>query len=195
MNAAPVWSPDGKSIAYFSDASGEYVLMVRSQDGKGQPRAYPLNGAGFYERPIWSPDSKNIAFLDNARAVYCIDLDTGAVKRIAAEPIYSPINTLSFVWSPDSKWLAYTLTNRVGFQTIRLFSLAAAQSHAVTDGLIEAGEPAFDPGGKYLYFLGSTDAGPVKNWFDQSNADMQETSSIYLVTLAKATAESALERK
>ncbi len=43
---SPVWSPDGKSIAYFSDASGEYQLVVRPQDGKGEGRSYPLNGSG-----------------------------------------------------------------------------------------------------------------------------------------------------
>ena len=64
---SPVWSPDGKSIAYFSDVSGEYVLMVRPQDGKGDARSYPLKGAGFYDRPAWSPDSKKIAYIDNAR--------------------------------------------------------------------------------------------------------------------------------
>jgi tricorn protease len=190
---SPVWSPDGKSIAYFSDDSGEYVLKVRPQDGKGDARSYPLKGAGFYDRPAWSPDSKKIAYIDNARALFWIDLGTGAIKRIAAEPIYSPINTLSFNWSPDSKWLAYTLTNRAGFQTIQLYALAPDQSHPLTDGLIEAGEPAFDSSGKYLYFLGSTDAGPVKNWFDQSNTDMGATFSIYLTTLAKSTSNPLLK--
>ena len=184
---SPVWSPDGKSIAYFSDVSGEYVLMVGPQDGKGDTRSYPLKGAGFYDRPAWSPDSKKVAYIDNARALFWIDLGTGAVKRIAAEPIYGPINTLSFDWSLDSKWLAYTLTNRAGFQTIQLYALGPDTSHTLTDGLIEAGEPAFDSSGKYLYFLGSTDAGPVKNWFDQSNTDMGATFSIYLVTLGKST--------
>ncbi len=55
--------------------------------------SYALKGAGFYERPVWSPDSKKIAFIDNARTLYWIDLGTGAVKRVAAEPIYSPIKT------------------------------------------------------------------------------------------------------
>jgi tricorn protease len=184
---SPVWSPDGKSIAYFSDVSGEYALTIRPQDGKGEAHSYPLGGAGFYERPVWSPDSKKIAFADNARAIYWIDLISGAIKRIAAEPIYGPVNTLHFRWSPDSKWLAYTLTNKAAFQTIQLYALASEKSHALTDGLIETGEPVFDSSGKYLYFLGSTDAGPVKNWFDQSNADMEATSSIYVVTLMKAT--------
>jgi tricorn protease len=190
---SPAWSPDGKSIAYFSDNSGEYLLVVRPQDGKGDGRWYPIKGAGFYEKPSWSPDSRKIAFKDNARALHWIDLDKGAVTRIAAEPIYSPVNTLTYAWSPDSKWLAYTLTNRAGFQTIQLYAVGSDQSYPLTDGLIEASEPAFDASGKYLYFLASTDSGPVKNWFDQSNTDMQATSSVYLVTLAKGTANPLLK--
>ncbi len=184
---APVWSPDGKSIAYFSDASGEYALVVRPQDGKGQGRTYPLSGAGFYERPVWSPDSEKIAFIDNSRTLCWIELASGAVKRIASEPIYGPFNTLNYSWSPDSKWLAYTFTNKTAFQSVRLYALASDKSFPLTDGLIESGEPVFDASGKYLYFLASTDAGPVKNWFDQSFNDMRETSSVYLVVLAKVT--------
>jgi tricorn protease len=190
---SPIWSPDGKSIAYFSDASGEYALVVRSQDGKGTCRSYPLKGAGFYEKPVWSPDSGKIAFIDNGRTLYWIGLSSGAVKQIAAEPIYSPINTLSYAWSPDSKWLAYTLTNRAGFQTVQLYAIGQDKSHPLTDGLIEAGEPVFDSSGNYLYFLASTDSGPVKNWFDQSNTDMRASSSVYLVTLAHATANPLLK--
>src|SRR5262249_34439924 len=106
------WSPDGKSIAYFYDASGEYQLVVRPQDGKGTVRSYPLKGSGYYERPVWSPDSKKIAFIDNARTIYWIDLATGAVKRIAGEPIYGPsrASRTTYTWSPDSRWLAYSLT-------------------------------------------------------------------------------------
>src|SRR5262249_3953641 len=98
---SPAWSPDGKSIAYFSDGSGEYALVVRPQDGKSEGRTYPLFGSGFYERPVWSPDSQKIAFIDNSRTLYWIDLATGTVKRIASEPIYGPINTMRYSWSPD----------------------------------------------------------------------------------------------
>ena len=190
---SPVWSPDGASIAYFSDGSGEYALHVQHQDGNAPPRAYPLSGAGFYERPVWSPDSKKLAFLDSSRALFWIDLESGAVNRVAAEPIYGPINTMKVSWSPDSRWLAYSLTNQVAFQTVWLYSLEQNRSFPLTDGMSEVGEPVFDPGGKYLVFLASTDAGPVKNWFDQSFTDMPLNLSPYLVTLQKGTANPLLK--
>jgi tricorn protease len=182
---SPVWSPDGKSLAYFSDQGGEYALHVRPQDGSGEGKTYALNGAGFYERPVWSPDSKKIAFIDNSRTFYWIDLGTGAVKKIASETVYSPLNTMTCAWSPDSRWLAYTTTNAANFQTLRIYSLEQDKSKSVNDGLAETASPRFDASGKYLYFLASTDAGPVKNWFDQSNADMRATHSLYLAVLRK----------
>ena len=60
---SPAWSPDGKSIAYFSDASGEYELHVAPQNGKGDVRNYALDGAGFYDLPRWSPDGKKISYI------------------------------------------------------------------------------------------------------------------------------------
>jgi tricorn protease len=184
---SPVWSPDGKSIAFFSDAGGEYRLRVIPQDGKGEGKSHELKGSGFYERPVWSPDSKRIAFIDNSRTLYVIELDSGKTTKVASEPIYGPVNTMRFSWSPDSKWLAYTLTSKAYFQTLNLYSVSDDKSSKITDGLAEVGEPTFDPAGKYLYFLASTDAGPVKQWFDQSNADMQATYAIYMAVLAKKT--------
>jgi tricorn protease len=184
---SPIWSPDGKSIACFSDASGEYQLKVIPQDGHGESKFYPIAGAGYYERPVWSPDGKKIAFIDNSRTAYWIDLATGKVTKLGSEAVYGPVNTMSLAWSPDSKWIAYTLTNKALFQTLRLYSLDQDKSTTVTDGLAEVAEPVFDASGKYLYFLASTDAGPVKNWFDLSRADTQATFSVYLAVLAKAT--------
>ena len=183
----PVWSPDGKSIAYVSDESGEYELCVRDQDGKGEPRRYKLKGAGFYEYLAWSPDSKKISFADNSQSLFWIDLKTGAVKKIGQEYYYSPLpsRTMTTVWSPDSQWIAYVLNTTASIQRIQVYSLEQDKSFPVTDGLSEAAEPVFDKSGKYLYFFGSTDAGPVKNWFDQSAADMRMTSSIYLAVLRK----------
>jgi tricorn protease len=183
----PVWSPDGKSIAYVSNEAGEYELYVRSQDGKGEPKRYKLNGAGFYDSLVWSPDSQKISFADNSMSLFWIDLKTEAVRKIGQEYYYGPFRarTTTTVWSPDSKWIAYTLNTTASIQRIHVYSLEQDKSFPVTDGLSEAAEPVFDKSGKYLYFFGSTDAGPVKNWFDQSNADMRMTNSIYLAVLRK----------
>ncbi len=182
----PMWSPDGKSVAYFSDAGGEYQMKVESQDGKGEPKTYKLTGSGFYATPAWSPDSRKIAYTDNSWSVYWLDLDTGASKKIASE-LVGPSRTLSPVWSPDSKWVAYTLNTPTYIQRIWVYSVDKDKSYPITDGLSETSEPVFDQSGKYLFFFASTDAGPVKDWFAMSNADMRATSAIYVAVLGKDT--------
>jgi tricorn protease len=183
----PAWSPDGKSIAWFSDESGEYQLFVQTQDGKGTPRRINLGGAGFYADPRWSPDSTKIAFTDNSRSLYVLDVSSGAVAKISSQPLYAPgtYDEANHAWSPDSKWLAYVRLTPTYMRQIHLWSVDSKQSHPLTDGLSDAAVPVFDPNGKYLYFLASTNAGPVQDWFSMSNADMLMTSNIYLAVLAK----------
>jgi tricorn protease len=182
---SPIWSPDGKSIAYFSDESGEYELHIRNQDGKGDVRKIKVAGAGFYDVPAWSPDSQKISYADNSWSLFCLDLKTGASKKIASEYQYGPTRakTVHHVWSPDSKWIAYTLNTKAYIQAVHAYSTEQDKSFQITDGLSEVSEPVFDEGGKYLYFFGSTDAGPVKDWFAMSNADMRATQSLYLAVL------------
>ncbi len=181
---SPIWSPDGKSIACFSDASGEYALEVRPQDGKGPARSYKLSGSGFYETPVWSPDGRRIAFNDNSRTFFVLDLNNGAIKKIGADFQLGGRESPS-AWSPDGKWLAYTLGTATYFQRVWVYSMDLDRSFPVTDGLSEAFHPVFDASGKYLYFFVSTDAGPVNQWFDLSKFDSRMTSSIYVVALAK----------
>jgi tricorn protease len=179
----PAWSPDGRSIAWFSDAGGEYRLMIGSQDGRGQPRAITVEGAGFYRAPVWSPDSQKIAYFDNSLTVSWVDVKSGASKKIASQPIYGPVIGIGYSWSPDSKWLAYAMPNRANVTTVYAYSTEQDKTFQVSDGLSDVRDPAFDKSGKYLFFLASTDAGPVNDWFAQSNADMRSTFTIYLAVL------------
>jgi tricorn protease len=182
---SPVWSPDGTRIAYFSDKSGEYQLVVEQQDGKGDPKVFSPEGHGFYDDLQWSPDSQKIAYSDNSESLYWIDLKTGRSKKVAAQETYTPSSQLRSAWSPDSKWLAYTIATRPLVMAVSVYSLDQDKSFAVTDGLAEVTEPVFDRSGTYLYFFGSTDAGPILDWFSQSGSDMQETRNIYLTVLRK----------
>jgi tricorn protease len=181
----PVWSPDGKQVAYFADAGGAYALHVRAADGKGEAKVHKLQGAGFYETPRWSPDGQKIAYSDNAQSLYWIDLARGSCTKVADEPVYGPIKWLRYAWSPDSQWLAYTLGNKAAYHTVHVYSVTDGKSRPVTDGFGDAVEPVFDAAGKYLYFLASTDAGPVNQWFSQAGADMRLKRSLYVAVLRK----------
>ncbi len=185
----PAWSPDGKQVAFLSDASGEYALHIIPQDGRGETRVLQLQGTGFYAYPVWSPDSRKITYVDNGRNFYILDIASGNISKIDSDALYFPGPFRSFHgdWSSDSRWIAYTRLTGTNFQQVFLYSVDEQRSYAVTDGLSDATEPVFDRGGKYLCFFASTDAGPVVNWFDLSGADMEMTRSIYLVTLQQET--------
>ncbi len=184
----PQWSPDGKSIAYFSDASGEYELHIKNQNGIGEPKTFKLNGSGFYANIHWSPDSKKCCFVDNGRRLYVLDIATSKLEKIGEDVHYVPgaFRELFGSWSADGNYVSYTIITETNFQRAWIYAINENKSYPVSDGLSNVTEPKFDPSGKYLYMLASTNAGPVVNWFDQSNQDMDATNQVYLVTLQKS---------
>ncbi len=191
---SPVWSPDGNSIAWFSDASGEYQLMVGPQDGDGEVRAYDVMGEGFYMDPKWSPDGRYISYSDNSWSIYVVDLESGESRKVMSEDLYGPIRNLYHNWSPDSRWLVYTKGTQTYFGQVFLYDVESGESMAVTDGLSDAWEPVFDSSGKYLYFFASTDAGPIRQWFAMSSLDMEITGTLYVAVLPSGI-ESPLKRE
>ncbi len=182
----PAWSPDGKTVAYFSDQSGEYALHLRSAAQKSV-RQIDLDGTGFYAHLHWSPDGEHLAFVDNGRNLYVLNVASGAIKKVDQDTHYVPgaYRDLFGDWSHDGKWLAYTKITDTNFERAYLYELASGKSYPVNEPLVNVSEPTFDPSGKYLYLNASTDAGPVVNWFQQSSLDMESTSGLYLITLQK----------
>jgi tricorn protease len=183
----PAWAPNGKSIAYFSDASGEYDLHIKNQDGSADAKVIKLNGSGFYSNIHWSPDSKKVAYVDNGRRLYVTDIANGSTLKIAEDAHFVPgtFRDLFGSWSSDGNYLSYITVTETNFRRASVYSLSENKSYPVTDAMSNVTEAIFDPSGKYLYLLASTDAGPVVNWFDQSSQDMEATNAIYLLTLQK----------
>ncbi|MEX1308943.1 MAG: PDZ domain-containing protein, partial [Candidatus Sulfomarinibacteraceae bacterium] len=181
---SPAWSPDGAKIAYFSDASGEYALHIAPQNGRGEVESHVLQGSGFYTDLKWSPDGTKLSYSDNSWTIWVLDVSDGRQIQVASEVVYGPVKTQHHNWSPDSKWLVYTRNTPTYLQQVWLWSADGNRSYEVTDGLSDVGEPCFDAGGRYLWFTGSTDAGPVRSWFAMSNSDMEMSNALYLAVLA-----------
>jgi tricorn protease len=180
----PAWSPDGKSIAYFSDASGEYELEIRDQSGRGEPKRISLGKPVFPYSPRWSPDSKKIAYTDQQLRVCYIDLDKPTPVKIDTDLYAGPV-ALDPTWSPDSKWIAYTRKLKSQLHAVFAYSLEQGKSFQITDGMSDAAHAVFDKDGKYLYFTASTDAALSTGWLDMSSIQRPVTASVYLVVLSK----------
>jgi tricorn protease len=150
----PAWSPDGKWIAYFSDASGEYELYLAPANDQGPARPLTTSGPGFRSRPTWSPDSQQIVFVDNAGGIYLHTLAAHETKRIDLDPLG---HTPDLSWSPDSSWLAYTRGSDNRYAALWLRNVATGQSHQVTSGRFQDSGPVFDRKGDFLFFVSARD--------------------------------------
>jgi tricorn protease len=182
----PAWSPDGKWISYFSDKSGEYKLVIESQDGMAPPREIAFQKAAFYYTPVWSPDSKKLLYSDTNLNVWVMDLATGQAKIVGNDPWMVPQRTLAPSWSPDSKWIAFASRLNTLFRTIVVANVETGEKKQVTDGLADAMFPVWDASGKYLWFLASTNFGLGSQWLDMTSYGIQETFALYLAVLKKS---------
>jgi tricorn protease len=190
MERSPAWSPDGQSIAYFSDESGSYALHVASQMGVSQPgsavKKFPLAAEpAYYFAPKWSPDSKRIAFHDNRLNIYVLDTVSGKLS-IVDKNVYGGFSGVSYdlAWSPDSKWIAYPRSLADHLHALFLYSVESGKSTQVTDPMADSRLPAFDRNGKYLYFTASTNSGATSDGLDMTSDLYEVRSNIYAVVLA-----------
>ena len=182
----PSWSPDGKSIAYFSDESGEYALHIRDQSGLGAVKKIDLGKPpSFFYAPTWSPDSKKIAYNDKRLNLWYVDLDHPTPVKVSTDRFDSPLQEFDVQWSPDSKWLTYTLQLENHMRAVFVYSLDSQKATQVTDGMSDALYPVFDKNGKYLYFTASTNMGLTTGWLDMTSEAHPVTRSVYVAVLRK----------
>ncbi|HLH02823.1 MAG TPA: PDZ domain-containing protein [Bryobacteraceae bacterium] len=182
----PSWSPDGKSIAYFSDESGEYALHIRDQNGLGTITKIPLGDPpSFFYSPTWSPDNKKIAYYDKRLNLWYVDVAAKTPVKVDTDRFDSPSYDFHPRWSPDSRWLAYSKQLENHLHGVFVYSLADKQAHQLTDGLSDSTSPEFDKSGKYLYFVASTTVALSGGWIDMSSIGHPVTSAIYVAVLRK----------
>jgi tricorn protease len=180
----PQWSPDGKTVAYLSDESGEYALHLHPQSGAGAVVKIPLK-PGFYSSLRYSPDSKKMAMVDSFQRLWYVDLTTKKQVEVAGDTYQMRSGDIAGNWSPDSKWLTYSKVLPNELSAIHLYSIADGKSTQITDGMSDATNPVFDKDGKYLYFTASTNVGESLG-LDIHAAGRTSTSSIYLIVLDKS---------
>lgn len=180
---APVWSPDGRRVAWFSDEGQGYRLLVGDADGLAAPRVLAIGDVKMAWSPAWSPDGSRIAFTDDKVRLRTIELATGTLSVIDTAGAANDRGAMVPAWSPDSKWLAYAKSFPNQFRRVVVYSLADGRKRTVTDALASAGSPVWDRNGKWLYFLASTDLGVQSGWADVGSQTRTSTSAVYVALL------------
>ena len=174
---SPVWSPKGNEIAWFSDKSGEYQLVISDQDG-GQQRSFSLPNPTFYFRPVWSPDGTHIAYTDTDYNIWIVNTKTGSSVKADTDRYAHPNRAMNPVWSPDSRWIAYAKQLESHFKAVFVHNVQSNQTLQLTDGMADAITPVWDLNGERIYLLASTDYGLNSGWLDMSSYDPQVNRSL-----------------
>lgn len=180
---APDWSPDGRWIAYLSDASGEEELYIIPQDGSAPPTQLTTGGKEMRYRPLWSPDSKKIAFSDKEGRLYVVTVADKSMRLVADE---RRGQLLDYVWAPDSRHLAFSLSAETPIRGIHIWSEASGQTRRVTDPMFNAGNPAWDPDGNYLFYFSQREFHPLIG-NNEFNFALTRSTLIYALALRKDT--------
>lgn len=182
------WSPDGASIVFISDRSGEEELWLCDQRG-GNLRRLTEAGAGFKLPPVWSPDSRHILYGDKFLRLNLVDAKSGEVRVIARgeyDDAWERWGILDYVWSPCSRWVAYSRQNGNMNETIHLHSLDSGETVDVTDDWFTSWSPSFSTDGERLYFLSNRTFAPIMGKQDQNHVFLDMTRPYFALLRADA---------
>jgi tricorn protease len=144
-----VFMPDGESLLGLSDESGEFEFVWIPADGVGQDAPLTDNGDILRFQGVPSPDGEWVAFDDNNSDLWILDVSSGETRRISE----NREGIGDFAWSPDSRWLAYTMTARNTFRLIKLYDVRSRNTVRLTSDRVNSFGIAWDPKGEFIYFL------------------------------------------
>ncbi|WP_319502969.1 PDZ domain-containing protein [uncultured Draconibacterium sp.] len=165
----PAWSPDGKKIAYWSDESGEYELMVYDTETETTKKITSL-GAGYRYNIYWSPDAKKVAFVDQTLEINICTIATGETKTIdkGLWMTHGGLENFSVSWSGDSRWLTWSRGAMNRNSIVFIYDTTTGEKKQITSDFYSTDDPVFDPDGKYLYVLTKRSMTPDYSDFDNS---------------------------
>jgi tricorn protease len=170
----PAWSPDGKRLAFVTDASGRDELAVADVDGRDLKRVSDADTEKF--AIVWAPDSKSLAYTSSDKKLHVVDLADGKTRTLASSDVAAPQGPQ---WSPDGKWIAYSKADPDLRPHVHIVAAAGGQERRIPDDLLFSSTGArWTSDGKKLVFLGGTIQG--------GSASLRENrASVYSVWLGK----------
>lgn len=147
----PIWSPDGRWIAYLSDETGEYEVYVTQSDGRGETKQLTSDGNCYRFLSSWSPDSKSIVYSDKTGKLFLIDVESKETKLIDTDPTAGQINPN---WSHNSQWLCYAKASnqRAPVSSIWVYNVQDGTRKRLTNDYFNDSGPVFDTEGKFIFF-------------------------------------------
>jgi len=151
---SPSWSPDGKYIAYYSDATGEYEIYLLENKKGANARQLTKGSKSWKYGTVWSPNSKWLLFSDRNLNLTIVDAASGN-NTVIAKASQNEIQDYSF--SPDSKWITYSKESSNGNNAVWVYNIDTKQSNQITDEMFSNFEPVFATDGNYLFFLSNRD--------------------------------------
>lgn len=150
----PRWSPDGKYISYYSDASGEYEIYLLENKKGATPRQLTSGSSAWKYDSEWSPNSKYLLYFDRTLQLKLVDVETGKTT-IVSHADRSEIHSYSF--SFDSRWITYDKEGANGLGAVWVYNIEKAENKQLTDDRFNDGSPVFSTDGKYIWFVSDRD--------------------------------------
>ncbi|MBU1369747.1 MAG: PDZ domain-containing protein, partial [Bacteroidetes bacterium] len=150
----PNWSPDGKYIAYYSDASGEYEVYLLENKENAKPRQLTKASAAWKYEAEWSPDSKYLIYSDRTMQLWLLNVESGTQKAIDKA---SSSEIRSYVFSPDSEWIAYTKEADNDQSAVWVFHIPTSKATQLTNDEFNDWSPVFSKDGKFIFFVSNRD--------------------------------------